>query len=185
MTDVSDPGPPLTMHEIEQVEKKLNVSFPADYKAFLLKNNGGVPSPGDFDCLDGESSAVAWFYSIEPKSESDILFSNNMRKGRLPKGFVAIASDGGGNEICLDCKPGPQFGCVYFWDHEMEADCSAGMKPENAGNTHLIANSFSKLIDCLYDAPTPEIPDELRGTGSTPPENEGILEALMKRKGLL
>lgn len=185
MIEITKPGPQISERDIERIERTLSIKFPSDYRVFLLKTNGGIAC-GSFDCLDGEHSCVGSFYPIDANDDQDILKANEARKSRLPKDFVAIANDyGGGDEICIDCTPGETFGNVYFWDHEMEADPSQGMTPETAGNIHLIAPSFTKFLECLYEVQMPETPPELRGELTTPPENEGVYEAMLRRKGLL
>ncbi|MDX2105821.1 MAG: SMI1/KNR4 family protein [Candidatus Melainabacteria bacterium] len=185
MIEILSPGPSIKLEQIDNIEKTLKVSFPEDYKRFLLAHNGGTPSPGAFNCVDGESSSVCGFHEIGADDHKDILNVAKIRKDRLPRNFVAIACDGGGNEICIDCEPGQDFGKVYFWEHETEADLSQGETPETAGNIHLIAPSFTKFLECLHEAPMTEISPELKGELSTPPENEGVYEAMLKRKGLM
>lgn len=154
MVEISNPRPPITEKQIHDVEAVLKVTLPQDYKELILKYNGGVIDPGSFVCKDGVHACIAWLYHFWTEDDSDILERASIRRGRLPSGFVAIGYDGGGNEVCIDCTPGPRYGKVYFWDHEMEADLSQGIGPDEAGNVHLIADNFSQFLDCLYDEPS-------------------------------
>ncbi len=183
MVEISKPKPPITTAQITAVEAALKVLLPADYKELMLKVNGGLVDPSSFVCIDGEQGDIAWFYHICPGDDNDILKRAKIRESRLPRGFVAIGYDGGGNEICIDCTPGPRYGKVYFWDHEMEADLSQGIGPDEAGNIHLIANSFTEFLDCLYEKNM----DHIEPTGELVPDPEArkALEDLMRRKGLL
>lgn len=130
---------PLAEEQLTAVEKHFGIKFPDSYRQFMLQTNGGIPMIGSFDCKDGiERSAVNNFYYILPGDDNDIIVVNENRQGRFPDGFVSIAPDGGGNAICIDCKAGPEYGKVYFWDHEREADPDQGQTPETAGNVHLL-----------------------------------------------
>ncbi len=183
MIELDNPGPQISVEQIALTENALGVNFPADYQEFLLKSNGGTVCLS-FDCADNERSSVGAFYRILSGHHDDIIEANKLRAGRLPRGFVAIADDyGGGDEICIDCTPGPRYGKVYFWDHEMEADLSQGIGPDEAGNIHLIANSFTEFLDCLYEKNM----DHIEPTGELVPDPEArkALEDLMRRKGLL
>lgn len=151
MVEIIKPRPSVSKEQIRAVEAALKVTLPEDYKDLILKYNGGLVDPSSFVCKDGESGCIAWLYHFWPDDNNDILRQANIREGRLPTGFVAIGYDGGGNEICIDCTPGPRHGKVYFWDHEMEADLSQGIGPEEAGNVHLIADSFSQFLSCLFE----------------------------------
>lgn len=178
---------PISEAEIDEVQAFFGVTFPSDYREFMLKNNGGIlDGASSFKCNNGFASCVGWFYRIEKESNSDIRDANELRDGRLPAYFVSIGTDGGGDEICIDCRSGEGFGRVYYWDHNFEAHQEHGMTPEEAGNYHLIANSFSEFLDCLYEQPMPsdeEIATDVIDTST--PEMKSRMQALMKRKGLL
>lgn len=48
MPEFTDSGGAISDADIADAEKKLEVTFPADYRSFLLKVNGGIPKPGTF-----------------------------------------------------------------------------------------------------------------------------------------
>ena len=152
MLNIAEPGTlPISERQIVDVEKSFGLSFPVEYKQFMLDKNGGiVASPRSFKIADGKEEHIEWFYNIAEDTRSDIRRANDMKAGRLPKGFVSIGYDGGGNEICIDCNQGENYGCVYFWDHDFEADQASGMTPEEAGNYYLIAKSFSEFCGALF-----------------------------------
>jgi cell wall assembly regulator SMI1 len=82
---------PATDERIEQVEKKLGIEFPADYKAFLKLTNG-------FGGFVGESHII--FNPVEEIIEQT--------EGYCEEFFpwaVHIASDGGGSMYVLDKRP--------------------------------------------------------------------------------
>jgi uncharacterized protein (TIGR02996 family) len=56
--------PSLTIPLLDMIEGRLGVALPAEYRAFLLSTNGGVPEPGVFARADGEWAAVGHFHTI-------------------------------------------------------------------------------------------------------------------------
>ncbi|MEK8215206.1 MULTISPECIES: SMI1/KNR4 family protein [unclassified Paenibacillus] len=60
----------------------------------------------------------------------------------MPEGFISIASDPGGNEICIGISEN-YFGKIYFWMHDMESD-------EEMENMIFLKNSFNDFFDNLY-----------------------------------
>ncbi len=178
---------PISEAEINEVQEYFDVTLPSDYREFMLNYNGGVlEGASSFKCNDGFSSCVGWFYNFDKESKSDIRDANELREGRLPKYFVSIATDGGGDEICIDCRPGNGYGKIYYWDHNFEADQEQEMTPEEADNCHLIADSFSQFLDCLFERTMPSEEEIAAETvDASTPEMKARMEALMKRKGLL
>lgn len=177
---------PLASVQIDNVAKHFHVSFPNDYRDFMLQYNGGVVSqPRAFKCADGQERDIAWFYDIDQSSESDICRMNAMRTGRLPKNFVAIGCDNSSNEICMNCNAGAGLGGIYFWDFNFEADRESGETPEQAGNYSLVADSFTNFLACLYTpAPREETDDMQEVTIISTPEKDAFFNELMKRKGI-
>jgi uncharacterized protein (TIGR02996 family) len=57
-----DPLP--TAAQVDQVEKQSGVRFPAQYRAFLLNYNGGMPWPQRFPLPDGRTGGLFRCYSI-------------------------------------------------------------------------------------------------------------------------
>jgi hypothetical protein len=142
---------PLSPKDLEELERRLSISLPVAYRAWLLKHNGGQPVPGGFrykhetgPYTDGN---VAWFFAVyEGQFEN---FERTYRaykvlSRRFPENLVPIARDGSGNYICLSFG-GSDAGKVYFWDHEEEP------ASPSYGNCHLIADSFDEFIDGLRD----------------------------------
>lgn len=130
------------------LEHKLAITLPEDYRDFILHYNGGQPKFCVFSYkgVDGfeSQSVINWFHAIYDGEENDfesiyLFYSEN---GRIPPGFVPIASDPGGNMICISISENDR-GMVYFWDHELELSYS-GTK-----NLALLSNSFSGFLDLL------------------------------------
>lgn len=175
---------PLSSNELKEVSNYFGVQFPDEYQRFMLEYNGGtVEDTHNFKYADN-IGAIAWFYDVDKNSNSDLKYNNEMRKGRFPKGFVSIGTNGGGDEICIDCGAGEGFGKVYFWDHNFEADQSDPefATPELANNFFLIADSFDTFLRGLFKAEHTEDRGEM--TVTITPKNKELLEETMRRLGL-
>ncbi len=141
----------ITAADVVSFEKRNGISLPADYATFLARHNGGFPTPANFKFHGREDgSELNSFFGIKSGDIDDLDKVQEVYKGRLPKAFLGIADDSGGNLICI-CLAGKDRGKIYFWDHEMEADESQGISPETAGNTTLIANSFDEFLNGIFE----------------------------------
>jgi cell wall assembly regulator SMI1 len=145
----------ISPRKLAAVEQKLSIKLPKEYRDFLLSHNGGRPEPDGFLAINdrGEEtdSCVDWFLAIyngEDDNFEDNFRAYKIEDVRLPDELVPIATDPGGNLICI-AVDGPKCGAVYFWDHEMEA--GTGEKP-SYDNVYLIANSFNAFVDSLSDS---------------------------------
>lgn len=153
--EIKEPEIAINLEDIVNLEKKLNICFPEDYKQHLLKYNGGHPikdgapmiSPIDKSETD---IGINWFLAIYNGESSNFLKAYNTFKiwqKRMPDELIPIANASCGNAICISIK-GNNYGKVYFWDHEQEA--YEGEEPDYS-NVHLIANNFTDFINSLYE----------------------------------
>lgn len=141
-------GKSVGSEAIELFERFLSRKFPKDYRNFLLKYNGGYPVPDCFSFIDGkEGSSVQYFLKINSNQNHDDFLSNIRNyEQRIPSNFLPIACDPGGNQICIAIN-GKEYGKIYFWDHEAEADDN---DPPSMDNMTLIAQSFSDFLESLH-----------------------------------
>lgn len=138
----------LTLGDIEAAEKRLRLSFPEEYRAFLLKHNGGCPTLNRFKYKDhdgNDSSSLVHFFNAIYEGRIDnveLKYQFLVSEGRLLKKMIPIANDPFGNLICISAE-GADRGKVYFWDHELE--------PEEAGyeNMGLISDSINEFLGKL------------------------------------
>lgn len=185
MFEVFDPGPPINNSDINSVEERLGIKFPDDYKQLMLKTNGGMVSMS-FHLKDGSGGGhLSWLFHILAGDQDDIIYRNNTRKGRFPRGFVSIGPDPFGNAICINCLPGANYGKVYFWDHEMEAEPEDGETPETVDNYHLIADSFTEFLNVLYKRPEPTAEEMANVEDTSSPKAKARMKAMMEQDGLL
>lgn len=140
---------PLSLGEIQSVETRLGIVLPQQYQDFLLLNNGGVPKPNLFSCVDGGGSFVQVFLAIHEGSHDsleDYFQTYKVIRQAMPNNIMPIAHDGFGNQICISTC-GDDCGSVYFWDHENE-----GRRPSYK-NLSLISPSFDEFLSGLYEDP--------------------------------
>jgi SMI1 / KNR4 family (SUKH-1) len=112
--------PTLTEDTLKAVEKKYSFQLPADYRKFLLENNGGFPSP---NCAtfteDGRKTAsdVFCYFAIGDKRPwASMEWHLDTFAPRLPKDTIPIARDSCGN-LWLLAVGNKNAGSVFFWDH--------------------------------------------------------------------
>lgn len=138
----------------EPVLKALEIywgfGLPKDYRAFLIKHNGGSPTIDYFNFKDdkNDGSDIRYFLGIYPDEYRNLLGFLKIYNERLPNNIFPIGYDSGGNLICISVK-GPDRGKIYFWNHEMEADPAQGEVPDYS-NLTLIADSFDEFINSLH-----------------------------------
>jgi hypothetical protein len=143
---------PLAESDVQAAEQALGVQFPSDYRAFLLRVNGGYPepdglriywAPGQVCGEDWRTTAMSWFYEISDSDVCNLVTTNRIDfAGRLPPGTLAIASDAGGNQLLLAFS-GPHAGQVLLWIKDHEA--SDGETP-GYDNVGVVADSFADLL---------------------------------------
>lgn len=159
-TKMTKVGPKLSEADIERFEKQIGFSLPESYRSFLSKFNGGSPEPYHFAVPKWRygQSLVTEFNGITPGKFSDIGEVIETLEDRLPKGFIPIAGDPGGNVVLLSLD-GPTRGKVYFWDHENEPE-EGTEDVEDYPNVYLLADDFQDFLNNLRNE------DEL-GTSDT------------------
>ena len=124
----------LTEARLLTFEKKINSTLPADYRSFMLSNNGGQPENELFSFYNegnemDEVSVLECFLPIHDNPYKDS-FKNrfaqpleDVYKTLLEetdeKSFIPIARDPCGNLICLSLNA-ETFGQIFFFDHEQE-----------------------------------------------------------------
>src|SRR5690625_338176 len=97
----------LTLDDIEKFESENKINLSENYITFLLKWNGGKPRPGNVFKIDG----IGDLYD----NLSDII---DIYEYRLPKDFIPIGDDPGGNALLLGTLE-PHDDHIYFWTMKM------------------------------------------------------------------
>lgn len=139
---------PVCSEALEQVEKRLDIHLPDQYRQFLLKHNGGKPTPDLFKCANGGSSFVHKFLAIHDGPYDNFEQENSSFRANkaVPDNIIPIACDAFGNYVCLSVS-GADIGALYFWNHEKQRQ-KASYK-----NLCLIAESFDQFLASLFEKP--------------------------------
>ena len=131
---------PLRPAVLQAAKERLGVTLPSDYEQFLLRNNGGRPSPVGRAGPPGVmvpgcgDIILDFLYGVRGQRRSYDLEREQMlvrQSEPLPARFLVIGRDTVGNALLLDTKGG----AVWYWDR-------AGRFPgiKRAGNRHRTAN---------------------------------------------
>lgn len=144
---MTDCGPPIASADVEAFEREIGYTLPEDYRAFLLKFNGGKPEPDTIDIpKEGiVASDISSFHGLVEKPNYNSLLrqwrgsSKNRDKHMLP-----IAGDAGGCTYYLSLD-GDDRGVVYFWDYYGKGDDPTCAYP----NCCRLADTFTQFVDLI------------------------------------
>ena len=140
----------LTPEQLVEFEQRYRLKLPEDYRSFLLEFNGGRPKPEIIDFIqngDDQSDIVNYLGGIHNGEYwARLEWQIDSLKDRVPKGFIPIGDDPGGNAYLIGID-GETFGKIYFWDHENEAALEE--KEPSFENMSLIASSFTEFLNKL------------------------------------
>lgn len=129
-------------------EKRIGARLPEDYRGFLMEHNGGKPVPSDFSISTEQWTSLHHVLGLHD-GHSYLSLEGDYEDylSRMPASIIPIADDSFGNAICIGIS-GTEAGKVYFWDHELE-----GAEDEQPyfGNITLIADSFTKFLESLFE----------------------------------
>ncbi|MBC2368388.1 SMI1/KNR4 family protein [Listeria booriae] len=133
----------ISQQDIKSFEVKYSLCLPKEYIAFLLEFNGGYPKKSNFEISEDQGiSLVNKFYGIGEET-GDLGETFEILDGELPDGFISIADDPAGNEICIGVEKNDYEGQVYFWIHDMENE-------SDMDNMFLLAENFNAFLENLY-----------------------------------
>lgn len=158
MIKINNFGSNIDPCEIKNIEEKYNITLPKDYVNFIIKTDGGDPEDHIiyFKYDDGiESSAcVKYFLAFVDSSQyRNIKFGlSYLHENRVPKGYFPFAYDDGGNLFCISTNSS-NYGHVYFWNHEWEAEED---EEPTMNNMYYICDSFTDFINEKMDTNVPE-----------------------------
>jgi hypothetical protein len=156
---LTDKGPRLDDKKIDSFEARWNIKLPPEYRAFLLRTNGGMPEPEVlFHFVERgkpSDSVLDQFYILRKGADDpnlDEALETFIATRRMPATFLPFAYDQFGNQICISVA-GKDVGRVYFWSHEREPADPAEDSDPSIDNVSLIADSFSSFLDALTPVP--------------------------------
>ena len=165
--NLQDPGPRLTLADLEAFEREIGGQLPGDYKQFLLKANGGWTDPPVGFRWNGAINNVPYFDSLLPTSETGLRRAlANIRELDI-EGYLPITSNMNQDEICLDFKT--DIGRVWFAHYSTLNDIAvaATMTP--------MTSSFTQFLSNLYEIPPLYCRIEELGRKGTPDDLDRYL----------
>lgn len=143
---IKNPGSPVSPDSLREIEQRLGVQLPAEYRSFLLASNGGEPSPGWFHYGDddGDWAEVTEFWSAEKmETETQAMRHNyeapNYWDRRVSSSYVSIGVVA--EEQALMLRVSAEDHGVVFWN----ANTDYFLPVEFTR----VANSFAALLASL------------------------------------
>lgn len=134
----------LSIEVLKKFESENKIKLPDLYRDFLLRCNGGLVEPNVFLISEDQGeTALNVFYGVGS-------MRNNLAKKMdffddiVNLGLIPIASDSGGNQICLGLS-GEYSDKIYFWSSDNEYD-----RPEE--NLTLLANDLNDFLERLHES---------------------------------
>ena len=148
----------LSENDFNDVEKNLEVSFPASFKSHYFKWNGGTPTLSCFvnDNIDYDYIEIRDFipmkYSKQFEDDPDFTLEgraiNEWKLNELPINLIPFAFDWGGNYLCLEKN---SWQIIYYvrdvWSENISRE--ANFKK----NSIIIAKSFEEFLNYLEENP--------------------------------
>ena len=147
MIEIDDPDEPITEDHLAGLEREFGARFPTEYRQFLLKFNGGEPSPNivDIEGLPGGSTDVQEFFGIGTTIESsDMTWNKETFADRIPARMLPIACDSGGCLFCLSLS-GEDSEKVTYVDLQFVGDMKQKV------TYYYVAESFEAFIGTLRE----------------------------------
>ena len=143
--NLTNPGPALTLDEIEAFEQEIGGRLPDDYKRFLLTSNGGMAEPEVGFRWNNTVHEVPSFYRLLPTPDNGLRRGlSNLREFNID-GFLPIASNFDEQQICVAFleNVGEVSWAMFAYDDDIPVD--ATMVP--------LASSFTEFLNSLFVLP--------------------------------
>ncbi|UGW84616.1 SMI1/KNR4 family protein [Bacillus velezensis] len=132
-----------TNSQIEEVEEKLKIKFPTDYKDFIKDHNGCSPIDKKVVLFQNSRESINNLLSIgDPTRPIDLLSTIDNVKDRLVDKIIPFATDAGGNLFCFDYRMSSQEPAIVFWDHEIAYE-------DKESSISYVCDSFTELMNKL------------------------------------
>lgn len=137
MIEIDDSESPVSEVDLLKMEEELGEKIPTQYRKFLLKFNGGTPSPDivDIEGLSDSPTDVQEFFGIGVSDESsDLSWNKEVFSDRIPARMLPIACDSGNNVFCVSLSGNDQ-GKIFY------VDLQSGESTQ-----YLVAESFDNFL---------------------------------------
>lgn len=144
----------LSPDVLNLLEQVLGVTLPGPYREFMQDQNGRAPQARMFRFSERgteQTSELHGVMSVGSAQTYDDLWEVNRRlAGLVGRDYLCVAQDPLGNFILL-CVRGPQYGKVFFADHEVVETMGPTGSPLPEG-VALIAPDFRAFLSGLTTA---------------------------------
>jgi len=136
---------PLDEETVIDFERNYGIVLPAEYRAFLVANHGGVPEP-NFYWVGGSGwgSGIETMYGLRENSCSLRDYLVGREAFGIPKDLMVIGDDGCGSLLAIGIS-GQRFGQVFYLDCEFDAG--------TPGRELFLAASFNEFLGQLCSPP--------------------------------
>jgi len=104
----------LELSDLLEVESRLGISLPDDFKDHYLEYNGGVPQRSCWEYMEGEYYEIADFKPIKYSSSDEEslsiydtvegTYTKYLEDKLIDKDYLPFANDWGGNYFCINLK---------------------------------------------------------------------------------
>ena len=127
---------------IRSFERERRITLPVEYRKFLSKSGGGHPEK-DLSEFGKSGDFVSIVYGIHDGAVWKRLDCAVQAFGHDLSQFLPVAVSNGGNYFLLKLTE-PNFGSVYFWDHECEDST-----PPTFASLEQVSASFTLWLESL------------------------------------
>lgn len=133
----------LVMDDLLEFEAVNDFRLPEDYRDFLIKHNGGRPTPNKVSKVDTD---VHWLYSMcEEPAWASFFYALDVYQNRIPSWYIPIGYDSGGN-VFITSLFEENKGVIALWMHEREHPTDG---TEYYKNCIKLADNFEEFINSL------------------------------------
>jgi len=142
-------NPRITEQELRAFTNRHGIRLPKQYEEFLLRNNGGEPSPPAFPISGFEnnpSGVVQVMFGLNAKFESlDLDKVLSEHESTIPKGILPIACTEGYDLLVLDLRS--PHAPVLYWDRRP----FWGNNVWDEDDLYFVANDFPSFLQGLHE----------------------------------
>ena len=134
----------LDPKRLDIIEKNNKITFPSDYKRFLIEYNGGKPVPS---FLPNKKIEIKILFGLhDGPNYENLQWNANVYLNRIPSWYIPIGADTADNLILMSLWEG-NFGTICIWYHENE--CTTGDADNYFDNMEFLASSFNEFLNML------------------------------------
>lgn len=140
---------PPSESDLLNLERRSATIIPLAYKLFLSEHNGGVPSLNIFQ-KDGVNYVIDKFLMVADCNIYDSIENHlSVYKNRIPKETLPIGRSPGGDLFLINAnKSSSEYGNIFYWKHDLEADGDGSSYRENVVS---LAEDFPSFLSQLQE----------------------------------